>query len=91
MLNNAREREHTAVNGEPRTYEGMLRQSRLVGENVPDDEDEICLCVLEDCLDALNREKRISGPVYCTYYTQDFRLKDTGYGIRKIWERSRFR
>lgn len=87
MTNNVREPEKTAGKDGPQTYEDMLGQCRLVSENAPDDEDEICVCILEDCLDALNREKRISGPMYCAYYTQDFRLKDTGYGIRKIWER----
>lgn len=77
--------------GVPWSYDGCLAKARLVSESVPDDEDEICLCVLEDCMDALNQEKRISGPMYYLYYTQDYRLKDTGYGIRKIWECSRFR
>ena len=85
------EKQSTVKTDEPWTYDGLLKNARIVSENVPDDEDEICIAILEDCLDVLNREKPISGPMYYSYYNQDYRLKDTGYGIGKLWERSRFR
>lgn len=67
-------------------YESILSRCRLVSENVVDDEHEICIAIIEDCMDHYIRFQRLSGPMYRAYYSQDFCLKDTGYGICNIWD-----